>query len=284
MSKVLILGEGYVGTELLTELTLSDHSVFSVSRSTLDYHNQSILRKFLINNDFVYVVNCSGFTGSPNVDECETRREECWNLNVKVPLNINKSCASLGIQYIHISSGCIYDGYEKQYTEYDKPNFGLFNKASFYSMTKHAYEHHAEGGAIIRIRMPFSNSLHARSYLTKIYNYSNLINMVNSKTYISDLTSFIKYIINNHIPANEIGKLNFVNPWPLDTQDVCKLLTNAGLNNKNWKFVDLDELNLAAPRSNCVLSTEKLQSLFPDFKMHTEREAITAALSNISIK
>ena len=30
--------------------------------------------------------------------------------------------------------------------------------------------------------------------------------------------------------------------------------------NKKFKFVDIDELNLQAPRSNCTLSTDKISS------------------------
>ena len=34
-----------------------------------------------------------------------------------------------------ISSGCIYNGYEKRFTEEDEPNF-TFNNGSFYSGSK----------------------------------------------------------------------------------------------------------------------------------------------------
>lgn len=284
MSDVLIIGQGYVGVELLTELALTDHNIHCVSRKDLDYHNQYKLYKFLISNNIEYVINCSGFTGRPNVDEAELRKEECWNLNVTVPLNISKSCTRLGVQYIHISSGCIFSGYDKQFTEEDKPNFGLFDNSSFYSKTKHAYELMSESGAILRVRMPFSNSLHERSYLTKIYKYDNLINYTNSKTYIPDLTAFIKYIVDKKVYANNIGRLNFVNPEPLDTQAVTNLMKDAKIVNDNWNFVEIEELNITAPRSNCVLSTEKLKHKFSDFNLHSESSAIMKALSKIQSK
>ena len=116
----------------------------------------------------------------------------CYELNTFTPLRISNLCKTYGINYIHISSGCIYTGYEKQFTEEDAPNFGLFSKeSSTYSKSKHAYELGCDYGLIIRVRMPFCDQLHDRSYLTKILKYNNLINQVNSKTYVPQLLDFI---------------------------------------------------------------------------------------------
>ena len=51
--------------------------------------------------------------------------------------------------------------------------------------------------------------------------------------------------------------------------------------NKNWKFVDIKDINITAPRSNCVLSIEKLRAMFPEFHIETEANAIEMALTNI---
>jgi len=281
MSNVLILGAGYVGTELFCHSAKEHINYYLKSKKDLDYTNNLELRKFILNNDISYVVNCSGFTGRPNVDEGEIKKKECWYLNVLLPLKISKICKDIGIGYIHISSGCIYSGYEKEFTEHDEPNFGLYDHSSFYSKSKHAFEILNDYGCTIRVRMPFSDDLNERSYITKILKYDNLVNFKNSKTYIPDLCSFIEYIITKNISTSSIGVINFVNPEAQDTEYVTGIMKAYNLENKNWKFVDINGINITAPRSNCVLSIDKLKTLFPDFEIQAEGSAIGKALSNI---
>lgn len=280
-TNVLILGAGYVGTELYTYSNKENINYFLKSRKNLDYENVSTLHKFILNNGITHVINCAGFTGRPNVDEGEQKKKLCWELNVKLPLKISNVCKTLGIEYVHISSGCIYSGYEKEFTETDDPNFGLFDTSSFYSKTKHAFETLNEYGCTIRVRMPFSDDLHERSYLTKILKYDNLVNYKNSKTYIPDLCNFIEYIVENNISTNSIGVINFVNPEAQDTKFVTEIMKVFNLENKNWKFVDIKDINIIAPRSNCVLSIDKLRTMFPNFDIQTETSAMDMALINI---
>lgn len=282
MNNILILGAGYVGTELFKRANKEENNYWLMSRKELDYSNNLELRKFILNNDINYVVNCSGFTGRPNVDEGELRKKECWYLNVLLPLKLSKICKSIGVGYIHISSGCIYSGYEKEFVEQDEPNFGLYDNSSFYSKTKHAFETLNDYGCTIRVRMPYGDELHERSYITKILRYDNLVNYKNSKTYIPDLCNFIEYVINKNIAASSIGIINFVNPEAQDTKFVTDIMKERNIENKNWKFVDIKDINITAPRSNCVLSVVKLNTLFPDFELQTEESAIRQSLSNIN--
>lgn len=283
MSNVLIVGAGYVGKAIISQVDLNKHNYRIVSRDKLDYSDQAALRKFILNYDIDYIVNCSGFTGRPNVDEGELRKKECWELNVVIPLSISNTCKQLGIKYIHISSGCIYSGYEKVWIEQDEPNFGLFDQSSTYSKSKHAFETLNDYGCIIRVRMPFCDDYNPRSYLTKIHKYDQLINFKNSKTYVPDLCMFIEYLIDNKVDLAKVNTINFVNPGALDTMQVTDLMTIYGLDNPKWAYVDPKLLNMAAPRSNCVLSVSKLKCLFPDFNIQTEKQALDKALTNIKI-
>ena len=283
MSNVLIIGAGYVGNSIVSWVDTDKHNYRIVSREQLDYADQSALRKFILNYDINYIVNCSGFTGRPNVDEGELRKKDCWNLNVVIPLDISNTCKQLAIKYIHISSGCIYGGYEKEWEEDDEPNFGLFDTSSTYSKSKHAFETLNNYGCIIRVRMPFCDNYNPRSFLTKIHKYNQLINFRNSKTYVPDLCNFIEYLIDNQVDLSTVGKINFVNPQALDTMQVTDLMTVYGIDNPKWTYVDPKILNMAAPRSNCVLSINKLTTMFPDFYIHTEKQALDKALINIKI-
>ena len=289
---ILILGKGYIGSYLNDKLK-SFASVDFESKKWFNYTDVNTLVKRLLYRQsptgrpgavakYDYVINCSGFTGRPNVDQAEEKQDLCYELNTFAPLRVSNMCKLHGINYIHISSGCIYNGYEKQYTEKDDPNFGLFNEeASTYSKSKHAYELGSDYGLILRVRMPFCNNLHERSILTKLLNYDNLVTYVNSKTYIPDLVNFITLFIKGKYPAKEKNILNFVNPVPLSTDQVTDIMKEKGLHNTSWKWVHFEELNTKANRSNCVLCTKKLEKEY-GFRLLDEEVAIKKALANIS--
>ena len=283
MKRVLILGAGYIGQQLfdsmMRDLSSSD-ACWLKSKKDLDYTNKAVLNRFVVDSDVTHIVNCSGFTGVPNVDECEARKVECWHYNVIVPAVISTVAQHHSLSLINISSGCIYTGYEKDWTEEDQPNFGIFDStSSFYSRSKHAFELSNNYGLTIRIRMPICGTDSPRSFLNKIRKYNNLVNFQNSKTYVPELLDFVKVIVDRPLDMSP-DIVNFVNPDPLWTSSVCDILEDWSVENDNWNFVDIDTLNLAAPRSNCILSTNKLRDVY-GFEMMTEHDAVNEAACNI---
>jgi len=279
--KVLILGKGYVGGYLLAGMVKNPAiEVEALSKAELDYTDEYYLRDYMKEHRFDYLINAQGFTGRPNVDQAEQEKEACWKYNVQVPLMLNTLCRELHVQPIHITSGCIFTGYDKSWTEVDEPNFGVFNpESSFYSTSKHAFESVSDNGIIIRIRMPFCDILHDRSYLTKIHKYDNLIQAVNSKTYIPELVDFIETIVEDGRTGHDV--VHFTNPKPLATADVVDIMRGFELENLNWSWVDIEELDLAAGRSNCVLDTTKVKQEY-GYTLSTEAEALKKALAAIT--
>jgi dTDP-4-dehydrorhamnose reductase len=140
---ILILGKGFVGTHLHKYLsTINVHSNI-YSQSELEYTDYKTFDAFLKERKggISAIVNCSGYTGVPNVDACETNKELCYNYNVSYPLQMAALCAQHNVPLIHVGSGCIYSGYDKNYTENDTPNFGVFSdESSYYSKCKHIFE------------------------------------------------------------------------------------------------------------------------------------------------
>jgi len=122
--------------------------------------------------------------------------------------------------------------------------------------------------------------LHERSYITKIYKYDNLIDMVNSKTYIPQLLDFIEYFISKGYEAKDKELLNFVNSEPLSTKKVTELMKQFEITNPNWEWVHFCDLDVKANRSNCVLSSDKLLEQY-GFDIWSEEVALGAALTNI---
>lgn len=279
MKTVLILGKGFIGSNLSSffEEVELDHEIYS--RSMLDYSNPETLASFLeINKDKFYcVINTSGYTGRPNVDGCEDNKKDCWVYNVTNTTNIVKVSNDFKLPVVHVGSGCIYSGYEKVYTEEDEPNFGLFSDdSSFYSKCKHASEILLDNYCvyILRIRIPFTYKNVPKNYLTKLLKYDNLINEQNSVTSVTDFNAFVfrfLYLLKD-IPG---GIYNVVNPNPITAKDVTDLMKKYGVENKQWNFIETSALNTKAKRSNCILSAEKINKLnlpMPDAYESLERD------------
>lgn len=279
--KILILGKGYIGNYLAK--ANKEHNIIHISKADINYENPDTFVKFIEKESdypkshFDWIINCSGYTGRPNVEGCETDKENCYHYNVTVPLYITKVANHFKIPIIHIGSGCIYTGYSKDYTEDDLPNFGAdSNKSSFYSKTKDTFEKLSEylDRYIFRIRIPFNGVPEPKNYLWKLLNYNNLINQQNSITNVDDLVDFIYKFIEEKRP---LGIYNVTNTGSIDAQTVTNMLKEHGLKNSNWKFVTLEEANFKVGRSNCILDTNKIKKLglsLPNIKESIEKAII----------
>jgi len=259
----VILGKGFVGTHLSQYFKQNniDHKIFS--QSELDYTDPNTFKDFLDTNDkdIKWVINCSGYTGVPNVDACEDNKELCYAYNVLYPMQVVKLCNQYKIPVIHIGSGCIYSGYEKEFTEVDIPNFGIYsNESSYYSKCKHVFETFAKefNCYVLRIRIPFTDILTRKNYFSKLVNYDTLINELNSVTSLNDFDEFVVRFINI---KPEYGIYNVVNPEPVKAEEVVGILKDNKIVNSKWRFIELKDLNTKANRSNCVLTTDKIKDL-----------------------
>jgi dTDP-4-dehydrorhamnose reductase len=270
MMDVLILGKGYIGTALYKNLSQkTELNVRIVSKLDLQYDDPKVFEETINQQSNLIVINASGYTGRPNVDACETDRDRVWYYNVTVPGMIGDTCRRHGVYNIHISSGCIYDGYSREFTECDEPNFGLReDHSSWYSKTKHAGELTLSGTNthIFRIRMPFCSTTSGRNIIMKLLNYDYIINEKNSVTNIEDLSEFTsKFIMDSGaLYDSDGGVYNVVNPSPVSTSKIIDTLVAHGVENPKWQYITLDELYdrfTTTGRSNCVLSSDYIKSL-----------------------
>ncbi|MCW3086529.1 MAG: dTDP-4-dehydrorhamnose reductase [Bacteroidetes bacterium] len=79
------------------------------------------------------IINTAAMT---NVDACETKRDECWALNVTAVQNIVDAIGQNATQLIHLSTDFIFDGLKgSQYVETDVPN-----PQSYYALSKYESE------------------------------------------------------------------------------------------------------------------------------------------------
>jgi UDP-glucose 4,6-dehydratase len=231
-----------------------------------------------------FVINCAGFTGKPNVDVCEDNKEETLLANAELPRTIAKACKAFDIPFGHVSSGCIYGGYEKDFTEEDEPNFCFDSPpCSYYSGTKALGEHYItnmyDQHYIWRLRIPFDEYDSPRNYLTKLQKYDRLLDMKNSISHRSD---FVKACIELWLNDSEYGIYNVVNSGSVTAQRVVTLIKKYLNLSKDFEFFKSEEemykVAAKAARSNCVLDNSKLISA--GVEIRSAEDAIIDSLKN----
>jgi len=254
--KYLILGAGYIGQYLFESLK-GNAVLFPSQVDSFDILEHLLLKEYPSHT----LINCAGVTGKPNIDWCEEHKDITFGSNVGLPVMIAETCKKLGKYWVHIGSGCIYDGYDKNFTEEDEPNFD----GSFYSKTKMWSQEILSGydePLILRIRMPIDEKMSERCYISKIIKYARegkpLFSTANSMTVLKDLSAVITILT----AMGETGTFNVVNDGSLTAEQILEMYKKYCEPKFLYKILPIEDVqkNLKARRCNCILSIEKLES------------------------
>ncbi|KAJ1436638.1 hypothetical protein B484DRAFT_445545 [Ochromonadaceae sp. CCMP2298] len=214
-----------------------------------------------------HVLNAAGVTGRPNVDWCEDHKAETIRTNVIGCLNVADVCAEKGIHHLLYATGCIFEYDDehvlggKGFTETDTPNF----HSSFYSHTKALVEDllaHYPTTCTLRVRMPISDDLSPRNFVTKIVKYERVVNVPNSMTVLTELLPFSLTMAERGLT----GIYNFCNPGAISHNEVLDLYTKYVDPSYTYTNFTLEEQAqiLKAGRSNNTLDHTKLAAALPD--------------------
>ncbi|RPB21627.1 NAD(P)-binding protein [Terfezia boudieri ATCC MYA-4762] len=215
-----------------------------------------------------HVLNAAGCTGRPNVDWCEDNKEATMRSNVIGTLNLTDCCFQFGIHCTVFATGCIYQYDEehpiggKGFIEEDEANFD----GSFYSFTKAKVEAMMKfysNVLILRLRMPVSDDLHPRNFVTKISAYERVVDIPNSNTILTDLLP-ASILLAEH---SDTGVYNFTNPGAISHNEVLTLFKKHVRPSFEWKNFTLEEQSkvIKAGRSNCKLDVTKLVNKLKEY-------------------
>lgn len=263
MKILLYGGTGWIGGRLISLLE-ADNELFV---SKVRFEDYVALINELEHVKPTHVINAAGLTGRPNVDWCEDHKVEVIRVNVIAASIIVDYCHRLNIHYTYVGTGCIFEYDDKHqiggrgFTEEDKPNFDK----SFYSYSKIMTESIArqfDNALILRVRMPLSDDLHPRNFITKITKYEKVVNIPNSMTILHDLIPLIPDMVRRGIT----GIYNFTNPGVISHNqilDLYKQYIDHDFTYVNFSLDDQAKI-LKAGRSNNELDSSKLLSLYPD--------------------
>ena len=280
---LLLGGTGYVGQAFARHLRRLEIPALEVSAKLLLTGGKGVLQAKLREIRPAFLINAAGFTGKPNVDVCEKMKAETLEGNLVLPLMLGEICAAEGIPWGHVSSGCIYQGQRGVGTEgealgfreEEEPNFDFYHPpCSFYSGSKALAERLLADFPslyIWRMRVPFDEMDSSRNYLSKLMRYPRLLDVRNSLSHRGD---FVSACWESYARGLPYGVYNLTNHGSVTTREVVRMIEEEGRRrvlhgevdssqpmNKRFHFFASEEefmRNVAqAPRSSCVLDTEK---------------------------
>jgi len=116
---------------------------------------------------------------------------------------------------------------------------------------------------ILRLRMPVSDDLHSRNFVTKIAKYDRVVDIPNSNTILHDLLP-ASILMAEH---KDTGIFNFTNPGAISHNEVLSLFKEYVRPSFTWNNFTLEEQSkvIKAGRSNCKLDTDKLVSKLKEY-------------------
>lgn len=282
---VFILGDGYVGSTLKARLKAAGLTNVFSDKDVKDFGPLRITQeKPLIDAAYIHyamvevfgtpdvVINTIGYTGSPNVDACESDADLLFFLNVEVPVALAKTFSQ--VPFIHVSSGCIFndDVGGTTFSNAHKPNF--FGSA--YSKSKAQAESELTAISVMRthpiivhrIRIPFGATPGGKNMLTKVLKYDQLVDAPNSMTCIDEYADWVATQVCERFPESPTGEPNIhfvhaVNKGGITYREVLGFFDEICGVKRKVTYITPKELNnkVIAPRSNCVLSDGVLSDI-----------------------
>lgn len=234
--------------------------------SDVDITDLSAVRKELDDKKPEKVINAAGITGRPNIDWCEEHKLETVAGNVTGPLNILQACGERKIYWVHLGSGCIFqgDGPASAKATAGKKGWKENDEAtppSFYSWTKYWADSILKNFPvlIVRLRLPIDTEPNPRNLIDKLAKYSQVIDTENSITVIPDFLDAAKQLIDKKLT----GIYHVTNPGVIKPSEIMQLYQDIIDSGHDFEVVSdrtLYEKGLVkATRSNCVLNTDKLK-------------------------
>lgn len=266
--KVLFFGhKGWIGKQFIENI--QEHNVEIVlSDSRAD--NEKDVEKEIQEHNPTHIVSFIGRThgeGINTIDYLEQPDKLTENLrdNLYAPLVLSILCQKYNIHYTYTGTGCIFtsdDPYLTNYDENDSPNFFGSSYSIVKGYTDRLQHMFSDNVLNLRIRMPITDYMHPRSFITKIVSYKNICSMPNSMTVISDMLP----VIFDMMEKNITGTYNLVNKGIISHNEILDMYKESVDPQLEWNNISIEEQNtmLKSKRSNCQLDSNKLYGLYPD--------------------
>jgi 3,5-epimerase/4-reductase len=205
----------------------------------------------------------------PTIDYLEKPGKLVENMrdNLFSPVILAEICKKRNIHFTYLGTGCIFDYDEHHligdetvgFSESDLPNFF----GSSYSIVKGytdrlMHQLFNDSALNVRIRMPITDEVISRNFITKITNYAKVCSIPNSMTVLNELLP----IMINMALQNKVGTINLTNPGTITHNEILEMYREIVDPTFTWVNFSIEEQNqiLASKRSNNCLNTLQLET------------------------
>ena len=187
--------------------------------------------------------------------------------NLYSPVMIALIAQKHDIHYAYLGTGCIFSYDEDHpfgeevngFKEEAVPNFF----GSSYSIVKGYTDRLMkmfDNVLNVRIRMPITEEINPRNFITKITTYKKICSVPNSMTVLPELLPMMVDMCKQRVT----GTVNLTNPGLITHNEILEMYKEIVDSEFTWENFDIDEQRkiLESERSNNYLDTERLESLY----------------------
>ena len=109
MKTVLVTGaNGQLGSSIHARISqYLGYNFLFTDIDTLDICDKEAVRKYVLENDVQYVMNCAAYTA---VDKAEEHEDLCMRINRDAVRNLGEAAHAVGAKVIHVSTDYVFDG------------------------------------------------------------------------------------------------------------------------------------------------------------------------------
>lgn len=271
--KILVYGsKGWIGNQFI-EILKSKNVDFYTGESRLD-NNETLIKEI----DEIKPSHIITFTGRTHgeidgkkyttIDYLEQEGKLLENVrdNLYSPILLAELCKQRKIHYSYLGTGCIfkYDENISSFNEDSLPNFFGSSYSIVKGFTDRLLHLYNDSVLNLRIRMPITGSRNPRNFITKITTYEKVCSVPNSMTVLPELLPLVL----DMMEKNVTGTINLTNPGLISHNEILEMYKEIVDPDFTWTNFSQEEQRkiLAADRSNNLLDTTKLETLYPQVK------------------
>lgn len=278
----LIFGaNGWIGNQVTTYL--SEQNIQFIKARARAGDNESIIQELNTNPQITHIMSFIGRTHGTyegqkitTIDYLEKPGKIVDNVNDNLysPLNLALLCKERGLHFTYLGTGCIFEYDEAHpfgqeingFTEQSKPNFFGSGYSIVKGFTDQLMNNQAFEDTVLnlRIRMPITDEVNERNFITKITSYQKICSIPNSMTVLNDMIPIMVRLAQKNI----CGPINLTNPGLISHNEILEMYKEIIDPSFTWTNFSVEEQNqiLASKRSNNFLETKILESLEPNVK------------------
>jgi dTDP-glucose 4,6-dehydratase len=277
--KILIYGsKGWIGT-MFTKIMIEQHVDYFIGKSRTDNKKTLLdeINKIQPTHIISFIGRTHGVIGDKKISTIDYLEEpgklvENIRDNLYSPFLLSELCKQKNIHYTYIGTGCIFTfdkehPFEKEENGFDEdslPNFFGSSYSIVKGFTDQIMNLYSDNTLNLRIRMPIVGKKNERNFITKIVNYDKICSIANSMSVLPELLP----VVLKMMEQKTTGTINLTNPGLITHNEILEMYKEIVDPLFTWKNFSQEEQRkiLASERSNNVLDTTKLQSLFPEVR------------------